>query len=49
MAKTVGQVNEYSGRIERRAVQQPRGGERLIPWTAGPRNRRQKLARALWG
>lgn len=23
--------------------------ERLIGWTAGPQNRRQRIARALWG
>lgn len=48
MAKrTVGQVNEDTGRVEVRSVH--RHKERAIPWTAGPRTRGQKIARALWG
>jgi hypothetical protein len=49
MAKrTVGQVNEETGRVETRTV---RGGrqEREIPWTAGPQTRWQRIKRAAVG
>jgi hypothetical protein len=54
MAKTQGQVTDewdnngrFAGKVESRKVRT--GKERLIPWTAGPQNRRQRAARALWG
>lgn len=48
MAKrTVGQVNEDTGRVEVRSVRRHR--EREIPWTAGPQTRWQKFKRAGWG
>jgi hypothetical protein len=45
--KTVGQVNEDTGKVETRAVTRAKTTE--IPWTRGPQNWRQRAARNLWG
>lgn len=48
MAKrTVGQVNEETGRVEVRSVRRHR--EREIAWTAGPQTRWQKFVRKAVG
>jgi hypothetical protein len=45
--RTIGQVNENTGRVEERKVR--RHDEREIPWTAGPQTRWQKFKRAAVG
>lgn len=47
MAKRVGQVNEDIRQVEVRSVRRVKTTD--IPWTAGPKTRRAKIARSLWG
>jgi hypothetical protein len=50
MAKTVTRMDD-DGRVvsHKQTRARSKSEAQLIPWTAGPQNRRQKLARALWG
>lgn len=47
MAKTQGQVNEQTGKVETRRVRDTR--EQEIPWTRGPQTRWQRFVRAAVG
>ena len=49
MAKTVVDHTDGSPRTYKLTRSRRRSEAQLIPWTAGPQNRRQKIARALWG